>query len=59
MHAPEWNALLIAVAVGIAFWAAIELLLRWSAARRNRRAPLRIDATTLPQPPGPQPDRND
>lgn len=34
MNAPEWNALLIAVGVGVAFWAAIELLLRWSAARR-------------------------
>lgn len=34
MNAPEWNALLIAVGVGVSFWAAIELLLRWSAARR-------------------------
>lgn len=36
MNGPEWNALLIAVGAGLAFWAAIELLLRCSAARRVR-----------------------
>ena len=59
MNAPEWTALLIAVAVGVAFWAVIELLMRCPGVCRIRRTVLRSDPAIRNRGNDRQPERQD